>query len=521
MKRSPEKVREFAVNMALLLSTLVVLFVVLEVGLRGICYFNEQKSFETLKKNRPQPKDGVAQHLGVLVQPSQYDDIIYELRPDLSVKYMNALVTTNSQGFRSDAVSVEKPKNVARVVVLGDSHIFGWGVPQDKICPHVLQEMLNQKYPQKRWEVINTAVPGYNTVMEIATLEKKALQYRPDIVLIDIIGNDLDLPNFLLEAPDCFDLKQSYIMEFIKRKLAVLQTNVDLVVAPTNCDNSPEGDPAKVPEKYRYMVGASAFVRSMTLLKKMQDKEHFEVVINVSQSGPLHFLELIEEQCRKLKFHLIVNMQIIEPALVLSMEDTHPNALAHYRKAGVLLNFMAKERILDSVVSGHGYTAAPAELPRVDMSLGDAHRITMGFIGSMNQGDLSGASRATSISIGQLEEFKKIFENIQIEGPIRGDEMGILYRDCRVGSKKGEEPCIFVVHEDSEFFKYNVSKEFTFRIMINGKVRAALTVAFPADGLRKVTEPRIVKTGITIDKKDNGAADYDEIAQRLTAFSLR
>jgi hypothetical protein len=521
MKQPPEKIREIVINMALLLGTLVVLFVVLEVGLRGICFINEQKSFETLKKTWPQPKNGVAEHMGMIVQPSRYEDIVYELRPDLSARFMDVLVRTNTQGFRSDAVSVEKPKNVARVVVLGDSHMFGWGVPQDKACPHVLQEILNQKYQQKRWEVINAAVPGYNTVMEIATLEKKALQYRPDIVVLEFIGNDLDLPDFLLKGPECFDLKQSYIMEFIKRKLAVLQTNVDMVAAPLAGDGRCEHDPAKIPEKYRHMVGASAFVRSMTLLKKIQDKEHFEVVICVSQAGPSHFLEFAKNLCKKLNFHMIIDMQKIEPELILSMKDKHPSILAHYRKAGVLLNFMAKERILDRVIAGQKYSAVPVEKPVVEVSVADIQKVTELVISSLNKGDLSGASGATSIDTVRLGEFKKIFENIQIEGPIGGDELSTLHRECWPGDIKWEERCIYIVKEDSEFLSYNISVESVFRVMINGKVQGVLMAGFPVNEHQVVIEPRIVKLAILIGKKNNDATGYAEIVDRIAEHSMR
>ena len=41
---------------------------------------------------------------------------------------------------------------------------------------------------------MNTGVPGYNTYMEVAALKQKWLFYEPALVVIDFVGNDLDLP---------------------------------------------------------------------------------------------------------------------------------------------------------------------------------------------------------------------------------------------------------------------------------------------------------------------------------------
>jgi hypothetical protein len=358
MKYNPKKVREFAINMALLLGTLVALFVLLEAGMRGAIYWERQKSFDTLMRQLPEPKNGTAQHLMEIIQPSRYEGIIYELRPDLLVKFKDVLIETNRQGFRNENFSVAKPPHTARVVFLGDSHMFGWGVAQEKTCPYRLQEMLNMKYPQKRWEVINTAVPGYNTAMEIETLEKKALKFSPDIVIMEFICNDLDLPNFLLESSDRLRWNHLYIFDFIKNKFTIMKEKMALVYAPSSAvgANSFERDPDKVPVKYRGIVGMPAFLQAMEKLKRMQVERHFEVVICMSMfpigRDQKEFRQSLEDLCKRLQFHLIIDLNRLKPEMVVSNEDRHPNALAHEMKAGVLLNFITNEHLLDRVLAG-------------------------------------------------------------------------------------------------------------------------------------------------------------------------
>jgi hypothetical protein len=48
----------------------------------------------------------------------------------------------------------------------------------------VLEERLAKEVPNERWEVLNMAVPGYNTAMEVETLKARGLAYEPDVVVV-------------------------------------------------------------------------------------------------------------------------------------------------------------------------------------------------------------------------------------------------------------------------------------------------------------------------------------------------
>lgn len=207
MKLSLKGPKAFSINVALLLTTVACVCFLAGLALRVRVYCESQKSFGKLMKNLPQFEKGIARHLGQIIQPSQYPKIIYELRPNMSVNFSGVLVKTNSQGFRNDSFTLVKGNNTVRIIGLGDSHMFGWGVPQDKMYTKVLEGMLNARFPHQNWEVINTAVPGYNTYIEIETLNRKALAYNPDIVIVEYIGNDLDLPDFLIESVNYLSMK--------------------------------------------------------------------------------------------------------------------------------------------------------------------------------------------------------------------------------------------------------------------------------------------------------------------------
>src|ERR1700761_3409031 len=66
-----------------------------------------------------------------LVEPSEFQDIVYELKPRLDGTFRGQPVRTNGFGLRGDECTLQKPPHTFRIVGLGDSHMFGWGVGQE------------------------------------------------------------------------------------------------------------------------------------------------------------------------------------------------------------------------------------------------------------------------------------------------------------------------------------------------------------------------------------------------------
>jgi len=58
-----------------------------------------------------------------------------------------------------------------RVVGIGDSAMFGSGVSDGENHLAILERIVGRRFPGLKVETINTAVPGYNTIMEVETLK--------------------------------------------------------------------------------------------------------------------------------------------------------------------------------------------------------------------------------------------------------------------------------------------------------------------------------------------------------------
>jgi lysophospholipase L1-like esterase len=328
-----------AANYLLLVSSIIIMLFLSEIGFRFAAYKTDLNNLETIEEVSTTPRTGEKVRLGRIIRLSKNPRIIYELIPNLSVIYTyyrakrNAPLTTNADGFRGKSVPINKNLQSRRIVGIGDSLMFGWGVKDEETYLSILAELLNAHYPEITWEIINMAVPGYNTVMEVETLKEKGLQYKPDIVLIHYFWNDLRLPNFIREQEDYFALNQSFIVKYFRRNVQTIK----LIRSPRHSSGiNYEGNPEKVPEQYRDMVGIKAYYRAMEELKTLSIKHTFDVV--VLAYGPSANVKNI---CLQLGFHMLDLIPLwqkytseqgildTEAAWRLHENDTHPSVSAH------------------------------------------------------------------------------------------------------------------------------------------------------------------------------------------------
>ena len=75
------------------------------------------------------------------------------------------------------------------IMILGDSLSAGYGIQPQQGWVNLLQNRLNQQYP-KQHKVVNASVSGETTSGAIARLPKLLQTHRPDIVVIELGGND-------------------------------------------------------------------------------------------------------------------------------------------------------------------------------------------------------------------------------------------------------------------------------------------------------------------------------------------
>lgn len=104
------------------------------------------------------------------------------LKPNVD---LDPILKTNSLGMRSPELSREK--TVPRVLVLGDSYTFGYGLSEgEPFC-----SVIARKWKGKL-EIANAAVSGFEIQDSAAQFERVVDRVKPDLVVMTFVSNDLD-----------------------------------------------------------------------------------------------------------------------------------------------------------------------------------------------------------------------------------------------------------------------------------------------------------------------------------------
>jgi lysophospholipase L1-like esterase len=119
----------------------------------------------------------------------------YALRPGWSGRQasheFDVRVETNGRGLRRKAETpTAKPPATRRLLVLGDSLAFGFGVSNDAMFTRRLEQALRGRDPHV--EVLNAGVPGYSSDHHLVYLREQGFELDPDAILIVTCSNDID-----------------------------------------------------------------------------------------------------------------------------------------------------------------------------------------------------------------------------------------------------------------------------------------------------------------------------------------
>ena len=124
------------------------------------------------------------------------DVLPYELRPGyvgrLKRGTYDVAIRINREGYRSPEFSPDAKKPV-RILAVGDSFTFGWGVEAEDAYPQRLERLLAAQ-SDADVEVINAGfAAGYSPDTYYLFLKNRGLALHPDLIVVGFfVGNDID-----------------------------------------------------------------------------------------------------------------------------------------------------------------------------------------------------------------------------------------------------------------------------------------------------------------------------------------
>lgn len=171
-------------SLALAAATLIVLLVVAEVAARMFYH---------------------PPNLGKIIQ---FDPVLgWSLRPSSHLhcvdhtRHFDYRIAINSLGMRNDEITPQGDPGRKRILVTGDSFVFGTGNDQRWRFSDIMGRVLSDEA-----QVINVGVAGWGTDQELLHFERIGRSLKPDIVILtmmmanDVVNNMLD-HLFLASAP--------------------------------------------------------------------------------------------------------------------------------------------------------------------------------------------------------------------------------------------------------------------------------------------------------------------------------
>lgn len=152
-----------------------------------------------LSRSNPQLDQLLRQRPATWLKLEQTDAVVStgdyrmkELIPSKKTMVNGWTLTTNRWGLRDRDYPLEKPTGTFRIVLLGASTAMGWGVEDHETFEELLEQRLNRQplSAHARYEVLNFGMNGYSSTCNLIVLDKKALAFRPDAVLV--LANSTD-----------------------------------------------------------------------------------------------------------------------------------------------------------------------------------------------------------------------------------------------------------------------------------------------------------------------------------------
>ncbi len=168
-----------------------------------------------LGRGEPNPYAGNAPGLFIT---SDIPGLGYTMRSTFDGHVYGTSLRTNNYGLRGSIGMMRRPlPETSRVLCLGDSICFGYGVQEAQTFPCLLQEKMTSG------EVINAGVPGYNASQSVVWLREVGFDLAPDAVVFVYVPNDPESVRPLSEEGYLLPAKTDPWVTESKQPLRVLQ----------------------------------------------------------------------------------------------------------------------------------------------------------------------------------------------------------------------------------------------------------------------------------------------------------
>ncbi len=316
--------RNLLIKLLAILIVFIVFFALGEVLIRIYLHYNTAYDIEMTKYAMNLKNDSGNELIGHVHKPNK------------AMELMNVMVDINSDGLRDTEYPLEKGDDY-RIIFLGDSLTFGWGVEDKDTFATILETEISSTQPT---EIINFGTGNYNTEQEINLFIEKGLKYNPDKVVLFYFINDAEITP---KKSDLWFLGYSHFISFYWSRINSLLNNF----FPSKSfkeyyeslyDEDQQGwiNSRTAIIQLRDICRSRGIQLQVVLLPELHDVNN-EIFTNVYNNLSLF---LAENNIDYLNLAKLFENHPNQFELWVSSDDAHPNDVAHRKIAESSLEFI-------------------------------------------------------------------------------------------------------------------------------------------------------------------------------------
>lgn len=248
--------------------------------------------------------------------------------PNTEVIHYSVPTKINSWGLKNKEIDFYKSKNILRISMFGDSFTYGAGLPIHETLPSQLEKRLNvEEKDSIGVQVLNFGACGMNTFEETMYALNYGLKFKPDIIIIVWLYNDIEMNGYALRDFEYFTKhgivpkrEKMVSNKVIGENIGVYQGKRSITMRFWNFY-----DKLKQKSRFIYIVG----IRTKRLLQNfgLNLKKSEEIIFSDLESGgfklSFNSLKFINKQLKKMDIEFYI---VIYPPLQ-KLEDDYYNDL--------------------------------------------------------------------------------------------------------------------------------------------------------------------------------------------------
>jgi len=296
---------------------------------------------------------------------------LFTAEPYKSTRVETAATTSmRNPDLREPRSQIAPKEDVFRILVVGDSFAWGFGVHAEDAFPFRMEHQLNLQSGSEYFEVINWSHPGWGTTHEARSVLPQLDRLQPDLLILSFVLNDPEpdrhavrsqnWPQLQPEVPESYLgrllYRHSRVYRFVWSRLENTRIHREL---DDYYHDLFSGDTWKKCRWTLRLMRKSAFDRGIPMVLvvfplfqgQMDDSYPYldlhAAVSDLGESLGVHVLDLLDT------YRGVDGRRLA----VIPFTDAHPSELAHRIAADAILEFLVSKGLVPQIKEP---AAAPA-----------------------------------------------------------------------------------------------------------------------------------------------------------------